>query len=67
MRYFQIIVLNLHKVRIVEQKFGIMKKWLYVAEILLEVVKTILPYVKARQISIERNQHIEDADENTVE
>lgn len=57
MRYFQIIVLNLHKVRIVEQKFGIMKKWLYVAEILLEVVKTILPYVKARQISIDRNEH----------
>lgn len=67
MRYFQVIVLNLHKVRIVEQKFGNMKKWLYVAEILLEVVKTILPYVKARQISIERNQHIEVADENTVE
>lgn len=57
MRYFQIIVLNLHKVRIVEQKFGNMKKWLYVAEILLEVVKTILPYVKARQISIDRNEH----------
>lgn len=57
MRYFQIIVLNLHKVIIVEQKFGIMKKWLYVAEILLEVVKTILPYVKARQISIDRNEH----------
>lgn len=57
MRYFQIIVLNLHKVRIVEQKFGIMKKWLYVAEILLEVVKTILPYVKARQISIDRSEH----------
>lgn len=67
MRYFQIIVLNLHKVRIVEQKIGIMKKWLYVAEILLEVVKTILPYVKARQISIERYQPIEAADENTVE
>lgn len=66
MRYFRIIVLNLHKVRIVEQKIGIMKKWLYVAEILLEVVKTILPYVKARQISIERNQPIEAADENTV-
>lgn len=66
MRYFRIIVLNLHKVRIVEQKFGNMKKWLYVAEILLEVVKTILPYVKARQISIERNQPIEAADENTV-
>lgn len=57
MRYFQIIVLNLHKVRIVEQKFGIMKKWLYVAEILLEVVKTILPYVKARQISIDRSEY----------
>ena len=57
MRYFQIIVLNLHKVRIVDQKIGIMKKWLYVAEILLEVVKTILPYVKARQISIDRNEH----------
>lgn len=57
MRFFRIIVLNLHKVRIVEQKFGIMKKWLYVAEILLEVVKTILPYVKARQISIDRNEH----------
>lgn len=67
MRYFRIIVLNLHKVSIVEQKFGNMKKWLYVAEILLEVVKTILPYVKARQISIERNQHIEVADENTLE
>lgn len=57
MRYFQIIVLNLYKVRIVEQNFGIMKKWLYVAEILLEVVKTILPYVKARQISIDRNEY----------
>ena len=57
MRYFRIIVLNLHKVRIVEQKFGKMKKWLYVAEILLEVVKTILPYVKARQISIDRCEH----------
>lgn len=57
MRYFQTIVLNLHKVSIVEQNFGIMKKWLYVAEILLEVVKTILPYVKARQISIDRNEH----------
>lgn len=34
-----------------------MKKWLYVAEILLEVVKTILPYVKARQISIDCNEH----------
>ena len=47
----------MHKVRIVDQKIGIMKKWLYVAEILLEVVKTILPYVKARQISIDRNEH----------
>lgn len=44
-----------------------MKKWLYVAEILLEVVKTILPYVKARQISIERHQHSEAADETAVE
>lgn len=57
MRYFRIIVLNLHKVSNVEQKFGKMKKWLYVAEILLEVVKTILPYVKARQISIDRPEH----------
>ena len=47
----------MHKVKIVEQKFGIMKKWLYVAEILLEVVKTILPYVKARQISIDCSEH----------
>lgn len=67
MRYFQIIVLNLHKVRKVELNIGNMKKWLYVAEILLEVVKTILPYVKARQISIERNQHSETADETAVE
>ena len=47
----------MHKVSIVEQKIGKMKKWLYVAEILLEVVKTILPYVKARQISIDRSEH----------
>lgn len=47
----------MRKNRNVEQKNGNMKKWLYVAEILLEVVKTILPYVKARQISIERDQH----------
>lgn len=34
-----------------------MKKWLYVAEILLEVAKTLLPYVKARQITIDRTEH----------
>lgn len=44
-----------------------MKKWLYVAEILLEVVKTLLPYVKARQISIECHQSSETTDETAVE
>lgn len=31
-----------------------MKKFIYVAEILIEVVKVLLPFVKARQISIDR-------------
>lgn len=33
-----------------------LKKWVYVAEILLEVCKTLLPYVKARTITINRDQ-----------
>lgn len=37
-----------------------LKKWLYVAEILLEVAKTLLPFVKARTISIDRDERGED-------
>lgn len=41
------------------------KKWLYVAEILLEVCKTLLPYVKARKISIDRDQPESVGDETS--
>lgn len=43
------------------------KKWLYVAEILLEVCKTLLPYVKARQITINRSEPCEDPGEPSDE
>lgn len=53
-------MLTLQKVK--QSKVGNMsiKKWLYVAEILLEVAKTILPYVKARKISIDSDKPSED-------
>lgn len=43
------------------------KKWIYVAEILLEVCKTLLPYVKARTITIDRSEHSEDSGEDNNE
>lgn len=60
MRFFQKIVLTLQKVKQSKVENMSIKKWLYVAEILLEVAKTILPYVKARKISIDSDQPSED-------
>lgn len=43
------------------------KKWIYVAEILLEVCKTLLPFVKARTITIDRPEHSEDSGKDNYE
>lgn len=40
-----------------------MKKAIYVIEILLEVAKVLLPFVKSRPITIERNNGGEDSAE----
>lgn len=44
-----------------------LKKWLYVAEILLEVAKTLLPFVKAYPISIDRTERGKDDNEANME
>ena len=41
-----------------------MKKAIYVLEILLEVAKVILPFVKSRPITIERNNDNQDSAED---
>ena len=40
-----------------------MRKFVYVAEIIIELAKVILPFVKARQITIERDNAPKTADE----
>lgn len=39
------------------------KKIVYVAEILIEVAKVLLPFVKARQITIHRDNDSENGNE----
>lgn len=50
----------MHKETILKIDGMSFKKWLYVAEILLEVAKTLLPFVKARSISIDSDQSDKD-------